>query len=164
MIHKEEKKIGKTYYMSHSYDLDDKESYNRFQEYQIIDNIKFEISKDFSEKMENNDIHVKVVEVTGYDQKDGEDDYEIRCYLTNGTIEFIKRNINIGHTNQITDPLYGNNIFVALDYVVSHFERYEDQLILSDEAMEIYSQLLNKIMEMYSQLFKEIMVVGKHAI
>lgn len=146
MIHKDEKKIGKTYCISRSYDLENKEAYNRFCEYQIIDNVKFEISKAFSKDMELNDISVKVVEVTGFEHMNGEYGYEIRCYLTNDQVDFIRRNINDGHTNQDTKILYGDDIFEALDYIMNNFEKYSDQLIISDEAMEIYSQLLKKTM------------------
>ena len=48
MIHKQENNIGQTYYKVHSYSDPNEEVYDRVCEYQIIDNIKFEISKTFS--------------------------------------------------------------------------------------------------------------------
>lgn len=146
MIHKQENNIGQTYYKVHSYSDPNEEVYDRVCEYQIIDNIKFEISKTFSEKMEMDDISVKVVKVTGYEHICGEEGYEIRYYLPEDKIDYIKRYSNDGHTIQNHDLLYNDDVFEALNYVTSNFEQYSEQLILSDEVMKIYEQLLNKAM------------------
>lgn len=143
MIHKQENNIGQTYYKVHSYSDPNEEVYDRVCEYQIIDNIKFEISKIFSEKMEMDDISVKVVKVTGYEHMCGEEGYEIR---SEDKIDYIKRYSNDGHTIQNHDLLYNDDVFEALNYVTSNFEQYSEQLILSDEVMKIYEQLLNKAM------------------